>query len=253
MIVYRLKSKNIVYDLYLPEKDNGKVVLYVPGLPGHPRRKSLGEAFANNGFTFFEMRFPGSWESDGVFTIDNCVDSLEEAYNFIQKGEGIELRRQTLKKWGHEKIIFLGSSFGGGVILSSAIKESLTFVLLAPVTKLKNIRDSLFMLPSGDDDTFNLLSGGYSNVYRGLTKQDWTNFLNEKTKINPEKNLLNLKNKDLLFVQGSRDNVIKDTDTTEYVKELEGKGIKATLLVVPNAGHGGDLEDKSVHELVKTL
>ena len=185
--------------------------------------------------------------------MDNCVNSLEEAYKFIQGGEGTELRRLTKKTWGHEKIIFLGSSFGGGIILSSTIQEPLTFVLLAPVTKLKNIRDSLFMLPSGNDDLYQMISEGYPNVYRGLTKEDWVNFLNENTKINPEKNLPNLKNKDLLFVQGSKDNVIKDTDTTEYVKELENSGIKAKLILIPDAGHGGDLEDKSVQQLVKTL
>ena len=253
MIVYRLRSKNIFYDLYLPENSNGKAILYVPGLPGHPRRKSLGEAFASEGFTFFEMRFPGSWESDGVFTMDNCVESLEEAYTFIQGGTGMELRRGTEKDWSCQKVVFLGSSFGGGVILSSTIKDALTFVLLAPVTKLKNIRDSLFMLPSRDDDIFHLLSKGYSNVYRGLTKEDWSNFLNENTKINPEKNVDNLKNKKLIFVQGSKDNVIKDTDTTEYVKELKNNNIEAKLLLIPDAEHGGDLEDKSVQTLAGTL
>ncbi|OGY41593.1 MAG: hypothetical protein A2Y82_01215 [Candidatus Buchananbacteria bacterium RBG_13_36_9] len=211
MIIYRLKSKNVIYDLYLPKKDNGRVILYVPGLPGHPRKKFLGEIFAANGFTFFEMRFPGSWESYGKFTMDNCVKSMKEAYAFIQKGAGIELRKGTRKEWRHNKIIFLGSSFGGGVILSSHIKKPLTFVLLAPVTKLQHIKDSLFILPNGDDDLFYLLSAGYTNAYRKLSKKDWHNFLNGKTLINPENNIHNLKNKNLIFVQGTADDVIQST------------------------------------------
>ena len=251
MTIYRLKSKNIAYDLYLPKKSNSKVVLYVPGLPGHPRKKTLGEIFAASGFTFFEMRFPGSWESDGKFTIDNCVKSLEEAYGFIQKGTGIELRRDTRKEWAHNQIIFLGSSFGGGVILSSYIKDPLTFVLLAPVTKLKHIKDSLLILPSGDDDLFHLLSEGYSNVYRGLTKKDWENFLNEKTLLSPKNNLNNLKNKKLLFVQGTDDDVIQSTHTVEYVKELQDKQIDAKCVSVSGAGHGGDLEEKVARMLLE--
>ena len=253
MIVYRLKSKNIAYDLYLPKKNNGKAILYVPGLPGHPRRKALGEIFAANGFTFFEMRFPGSWESNGNFTMDNCVKSLEEAYVFIQRGVGIELRRNTRKEWVHDNIILLGSSFGGGVILSSHIKDPLTFVLLAPVTKLQHIKDSLFTLSSGDDDLFHLLSEGYSNVYRGLTETDWRNFLNGKTLINPEKNIDNLKNKSLLFVQGTDDDVIQSIHTTEYVKILENAGVNLKLISVQKAGHGGDLEEKAVEILVGNL
>lgn len=253
MIVYRLKSKNIVYDLYLPKENNGKAILYVPGLPGHPRKKILGEMFASNGFTFFEMRFPGSWESNGKFTMDNCVKSLEEAYAFIQGGAGVELRRDTKKEWAHDKIILLGSSLGGGVVLSSHIKDPLTFVLLASVTKLQHIKDSLFILPSGGDDLFHLLSEGYSNVYRGLTKKDWSNFLDGKTLINPEKNVDNLKNKNLLFMQGTDDDVIQSTHTAEYVKEIQDAGVNVKFISVQGAGHGGDLEEKAVQILMDNL
>lgn len=253
MIVYRFKSKNIIYDLYLPENSNGKVILYVPGLPGHPRKKALGEIFSTNGFTFFEMRFPGSWESDGKFTMNNCVESLDEAYIFIKKGAGIELRRGEKKEWKHNKIIFLGSSFGGGVILSSCIKGPLTFVLLAPVTKLENVKDSLIKFSSGDDDLFRLLSEGYTNVYRGFNQKDWHNFLSGKTLINPEKNINNLKNKKLIVVQGTDDNVIQGAHTVEYVKELQNAQVNVKLLLIRDVGHGGDLEEKAAQILVNNL
>ena len=253
MVIYRLKSENIVYDLYLPEKSNGKVVLYVPGLPGHPRRKNIGETFATHGFTFFEMRFPGSWESDGVFTMDNCVKSLGESYAFIKTGRGSELRRGVRKEWVHDKIIFLGSSFGGGIILSSGIKDPLTFVLLAPVTKLQHLKDSLITLPSGEDDLFHLLSQGYANVYRGLTREDWGNLLGGKTLVNPEANVENLKNKGLLFVQGTADDVIRSEHTDEYVKGLQSKGVDARIITISGAGHGGDLEGNAIDSLVSVL
>jgi fermentation-respiration switch protein FrsA (DUF1100 family) len=252
MIIYRLKSENIVFDLYLPEMSNGKVILYVPGLPGHPRKRDIGERFAKEGFSFFEMRFAGSWESDGVFTMDNCVASLHEAYSFVQKGTGTELRRCVEKTWAHDEIILFGSSFGGGVILSSDIEDPLTCVLLAPVTKIKNIKDSVVLLPSGKDDLFSLLSNGYAHVYRGLTELDWDNFLNGKTSINPENNFVNLKNKKLLFVQGSSDTTILSGDTEAFVEELQGQGVNAHIVTVHDAGHGSDLEDKSI-ELLKGM
>ncbi|MFA5173222.1 MAG: prolyl oligopeptidase family serine peptidase [Candidatus Paceibacterota bacterium] len=253
MIIYRLKSKNVVYDLYLPEESNGKAVLYVPGLPGHPRRKALGETFASNGFSFFEMRFPGSWESNGEFTMDNCVKSLEEAYDFIKSGLGTELRREIKKEWEHKEIIFLGSSFGGGVILSSQIKEPLKFALLAPVTKIKNVKDSLVMLSSGEDDLFNLLTKGYANAYRGLNKKDWNRFLDGESLINPEKNTDNLKNKKLLFLQGTDDDVIFDKHTSEYVNNLKKAGVEVEFILISGAGHGGDLEEKAAQTLVDSL
>ncbi len=252
MIIYRLKSESVVYDLYLPEESNGKVILYVPGLPGHPRKRDIGERFATNGFTFFEMRFSGSWESDGVFTMDNCMASLKEAYSFIKKGTGVELRRGMKKIWAHDEIILFGSSFGGGVILSSDIEDQLTYVLLAPVTKLKHIKDSVVLLPSGKDDLFNLLSQGYANVYRGLTELDWNNFLNGNTLINPESNLDNLINKKLLFIQGSSDKTVLPGDTESFVKELQDRGVNAKVISVDGAGHGSDLEDKSI-ELLKGM
>lgn len=253
MPIFRLKSESIIYDLYLPGTPNGKVVLYVPGLPGHPRKKILGESFAESGFTFFEMRFPGSWESDGVFTMDNCVKSLEEAHAFIRNGSGIELRMGVKKEWMHEKVIFLGSSFGGGVILSGHVKDSLTFVLLAPVTKLQHLQGSLLTLPSGEDDLFSLLSRGYTNVYRGLSMKDWQDFLGGKTLVNPETNTDNLKNKKLLFIQGTADEVIRREHTDEYAKELKDKGADVKTITVSGAGHGEDLEVKIVHSLVKIL
>lgn len=253
MIIYRLRSEHVAYDLYLPNESNGKAILYVPGLPGHPRRKTLGTNFADRGFTFFEMRFPGSWESDGEFTMNNCVRSLEEAYAFIQKGATIELRRNTLKEWAHNDVIFLGGSFGGGVILSSRIQDPLTCVLLAPVTKLQNVRDSLVLLPSGVDDLFHLLSKGYANAYRGLTEVDWSDFLDGKTLISPEENIGNLKNKKLIFVQGTNDEVILSKHTVEYVAMLKGSGVDAKLISIENAGHGEDLEEKAARTLLDVL
>ncbi|MCX6715768.1 MAG: prolyl oligopeptidase family serine peptidase [Candidatus Taylorbacteria bacterium] len=253
MIIYRLKSKQIIYDLYLPEKPNGKAILYVPGLPGHPRKKNLGETFSTNGFTFFEMRFPGSWESDGVFTMNNCVTSLAEAYMFIKEGAATELCREAKKEWAHNEVIIMGSSFGGGVMLSSNIPDQLTYVLLAPVTRLKDAKDSLVILPSGNDDLYNLLRQGYSNVYRGLTEKDWHDFLNGNTSINPESNLSNLKNKRLLFIQGTSDKTILMNNTADYVKTLQTEGIDAKIITISEAGHGGDLEDKSIELLLKML
>lgn len=253
MIIYRLKSENVAYDLYLPEKGNGKTVLYVPGLPGHPRKRTLGESFANRGFTFIEMRYMGSWESDGVFTMENCLKSLDEAYSFVKGGTGIELRRDVKKEWSTDGIIFMGSSFGGGVILSSHIKDPLTFVLLAPVTDLTKIKESAVILPSGDDDIYSLLSHGYANVYRGLTKKDWTDFMNGDSPINPEKNLSNLKNKRLIFVQGDKDTTISHADTDEFVKKLKKNGLDVEFVSVENAGHGSDLEDQSTDAIVKMI
>lgn len=253
MIIYRLKSQNVVYDLYLPEKSNGKTVLYVPGLPGHPRKRTLGESFANKGFVFIEMRYIGTWESDGVFTMQNCLKSLDEAYSFAKGGTGIELRRGVKKEWSTGSIIFMGSSFGGGVILSSYIKDSLTFVLLAPVTDLKKIKESAVILPSGDDDIYNLIVNGYANVYRGLTKKDWTDFMNGESAINPEKNLGNLKNKRLIFVQGKKDMTISHADTDEFVSKLRRDGVNAEFVSVENAGHGSDLEDQSSDAIAKII
>ncbi len=253
MIIYRLKSENIVYDLYLPEKSNGKTVLYVPGLPGHPRKRNLGDSFAKNGFVFFEMRFMGTWESDGVFSMENCIKSLYEAYTFVKNGSGVELRMETIKDWPTEKVILMGSSFGGGVILSLDINDPLTLVLLAPLTEIKKIKDSVVILSSGDDDLFNLLSKGYANVYRGLSKSDWDNFLDGNTLINPEKTLESLKNKRLVFVQGRRDSIISHADTDRFVEKLKVNGFNTEFMTVEDAGHGADLEDKSVESLLKIL
>lgn len=251
MIVYRFRSKNIIYDSYLPKKQNGKVILYVPGLPGHPRKKALGEALAKKGFIFFEMRYPGSWESDGNFTFDNCVKSISKAYIFILKGRAIELRRNILRKWDTKKIILLGSSFGGGVVLSSRIRSPLQLVVLAPITNLNHLRKSLYILSTGDDDLYTLLTRGYKNVYRGLTRKDWNNFLAGKTLINPEKNIQNLKNKRLLIIQGAGDDVIMPIHTEQYVASLRDKKIDITSITIKGVSHGSTLEQAALRYLLK--
>jgi len=75
-----------------------------------------------------------------------------------------------------------------------------------------------------------------NEVYRGLNTNDWSNFLDGKTLINPELNLANLKNKRLLFVQGTSDNVIQSEHTEEYFKLLQNNGIDAKLIKIANAG-----------------
>jgi len=253
MTSYRVRSKFVFYDLYLPAKSNGTVVLYVPGFPSHPRKRTLGEKLAKSGYTFLEMRYQGSWESEGRFTFNNCLTSLNEAYNFAQKSIAKELRFGKNLKWKHKKIVLLPGSFGGTVALSTNIKEPLTMVLLAPLMDTSDLSPTLKKV-GNTDDLYNLVSKGYGMVYRGLTVTDWKKFITGKTKLNPKKNISNLRNKTITILQGSKDRTVTPESTRKATKWLQGNGVKGiSYHLVANAGHGSDLEDKSFNLILKAI
>ena len=66
-------------------------------------------------------------------------------------------------------------------------------------------------------------------------------------------NIDNLKNKKLIFVQGKKDTIIIHSDTDEFVQKLYVNGLDTKLITIENAGHGDDLEDKSVGKLLEIL
>lgn len=253
MFTYRIRSKKVYYDLYLPSHPTGQMIIYAPGLPGHPRKKELGEAFSAKGFAFFEMRYRGSWESEGVFTLDNCVKSLKEAYEFVNCGSASELRFGEKITWKTHAITILASSFGGAVALSTDIREAHTMLLLSPLIDISQFVPTLRPVGSADD-LFYLLTKGYGMVYRGLTHADWKRFLAGNTLVNPLKNIDNLKNKKIVLIQGKQDFVITPEASSRSIEKLQKLGVKdIKYYVVAGAGHGTDLEKKAMVRILKFL
>ena len=253
MFGYRVRSKFNAYDLYLPPNHNGTIILFVPGLPGHPRKKDFAEKLVDRGYGFLEMRFWGSWESDGVFTIDNCLKSFLEAYNFAKKGKAKELRFGNKVVWRCRKVVVVATSFGGVVALSAPIKESYRMLLLAPLTHPRESKKSLRSV-NGSDDLFYLLTKGYRNAYRGLNKVDWSNFLSGASRLDPEKNIKYLRNKEIIIFHGTQDKVISPEESRRFIAWARTQGVKGIKYrLVRKAGHGSDLEKKGLKQIFSAL
>lgn len=254
-----IKSKTLIYEIYLPETSkasNKKGVIYCPGLPDYPHKRPYAKKWTENGFTFLELRYMGSWESNGRFSPENCLKSIQEAVDFFKKGKAKELRQGSLLQWNIKEIILLGNSFGGAVILSALpiLKDINRAILLAPLIDISLLKQGLKIIEQDTkkDELYHLLKNGFSNVYRGLSLKSWQKFLQEKSLINPFKYTHQLISKKLLFVHGNQDHVVPIKATKRFVQKLKKNGaLGVELKVLPTKEHGSGLRILSMNLVIK--
>ncbi len=96
------------------ERKTQKVVILCDGMPSIPRKQSLSEFLATEGFWVIYPRYRGAWESGGEFLersphedILDIIDDLPKELEEIAFGRRFRL--------SPDKIFVIGGSFGGAV------------------------------------------------------------------------------------------------------------------------------------------
>jgi len=123
---YRFKNGKIIIDMYR-DKDyspkNHIVTLY--GLLSSPLGpyNNATNILIKNGFTVWCPHYEGTFASDGVCTFDNAVGSVIKTIQLIEKRKATSLFSNTETTWNKDKIVVVGSSFGGSIALVAAGKS----------------------------------------------------------------------------------------------------------------------------------
>ena len=94
------------------ERKTQKVVILCDGMPSIPRKQSLSEFLATEGFWFIYPRYRGAWESGGEFLERSPHEDILDIIDDLPRGmEEVAFGRRFRLSPG--KIFVIGGSFGG--------------------------------------------------------------------------------------------------------------------------------------------
>ncbi len=167
MHLKRTNIDGIVAEFLEPKRPSNNVAFVCDGLPSLPSKKPLVKWLSRLGFWVFHIRYRGAWESEGRF-LDH--DPSQDVLEFLSK-----LPRGFTSIWDNEefrlipeKVVVLGSSFGGTTALMASLDDHVDKVIaLAPVIDWTD--------ESGEepmDWLEQLLTKGYPEAFR-FDHEDW--------------------------------------------------------------------------------
>ncbi len=129
----RTKFGDIVAEFWLSKKPTGKVVILCDGAPGLRSKVELGEFLARKGYSVFQIRYRGTWESAGEFLRHSPADDVDLAIAGIAGGFKEFWSGMTYYLDVREIVVF-GASFGGAAaILATRNPLVAHAVAIAPV------------------------------------------------------------------------------------------------------------------------
>lgn len=133
MITYKVKYKEYIVNLYVPEKKTGKVVLLLPGLPMSTNVDKLLKLFLDAGVVVFYPYFSGSYDSRGFFSASQSIRDVEALYPLTQMTSVTELYfgKQIELGTPHE-VILAGMSYGAVIALLGHRNLYQKIILLSP-------------------------------------------------------------------------------------------------------------------------
>jgi len=141
MFTFKSHCKGIFFDIAIPEETNSEMIILLPGLPEYPLPKELMFKLAARGYHVVAPRYRGTFESKGNFLAKSPAYDILNLIKFLKKQKKIlELYNKQSLKVNFNKLIVLGSSFGGSVALHLAglTKDVDKYIIIAPVIDFKN-------------------------------------------------------------------------------------------------------------------
>jgi hypothetical protein len=229
----RIKHKDTLIGAWL-NGDSGNVIIS-PGLPQYiDKHHSVIKYLSRAGYNIFTPRYIGSWESDGKFSIKNCVETLAQTLELIRLGEGIESYNLAKTSWSNDIPTYLiGFSFGAlpVLLLEADVKKILVCPFVSAAYHTGN--------NSGEDieHTFEFLFRGYPNVYR----LDVSEIMMELKRVKYPKEC-----KNLTIVFGVEDSIIPPAEIDFLIEKYTPKIVSLPI------GHSlNDVDESSIISLLK--
>lgn len=141
MINYKVKHKNYIANLYLPEQKSGKVILLLPGLPPSTNIDNMLNVFLSAGAVVYFPNFSGFGDSGGIFGAKNSIKDVAELYNLVTRSKVKELYFGKEIEIGEVKeVILIGMSFSS-IIALLGHKEKFNKIILFSSALLFNSKD----------------------------------------------------------------------------------------------------------------
>ena len=223
-IIWKTRIDGMLLDILIPKQSNGWALINCPGLPSSPDSSKL-KKFAEKGFYIFNLRYKGTWESEGEFLEVSPVNDVALVIDLIKKRKIKEIYGKTILKLPNLKISIIGSSFGGSVALCCSNLKVDSIIAICPVINFKSLSKHHILNLKG------FLKEAYGNCYR-FNDIKFDKMLNSEI-LSPA-NYINSKTSTLI-IQGLQDKTINPNGVINFYNSITNKNKK--LILVKNGGH----------------
>ncbi|MDP3875292.1 MAG: hypothetical protein Q8Q22_02120 [bacterium] len=162
----RASLQDVAFEYLLPDSYT-EAVIVVGGLPRVPELKLFVNLLASWGYATFFPRLVGTWESKGEFLDHNFVEDVNNLAHNLRKG--LVLQGKVVKV---DRVLVLGSSFGGLVALGSSLHKDVAFsIALSPVYSMSEVKSIETLGP--------FIKENYGGAYR-YSDDNWQKLINNE-------------------------------------------------------------------------
>ncbi|MDP2837738.1 MAG: CocE/NonD family hydrolase [Candidatus Moranbacteria bacterium] len=220
-------AKDIVAEVFFPEKQIGKVAILAIGAPTSSPKKEMLQFLARKGYVAIFPRYRGTWESDGWFLQKSPAQDIYDVVVELQK-------RKSVVDIAGEKfpikvgvVHLFGGSFGGpAVLLSTHLSIVKKVIATSPIIDWS---------AEGEDEPFDKFVRfsclGYGGVYRTKQKSDWQKLM-QTDFYNPVAHAKKIDGKKVFIIHAKDDTIVPCDPVIPFAEK-----IGATYYLKPTGGH----------------
>jgi len=163
-------AKDIVAEVFFPEKQTSKVAVLAIGAPSGSSKKERLQFLVSQGYVAIYPRYRGTWESDGWFLEHSPADDIRDVVLELEKKKSvIDIATGEMVPVKVMAVHLFGGSFGGPAVLMNTH--------LPIVKKVIAYSPVIDWSVEGEDEPFDEFVRyaclGYGGAYRPKHQSDW--------------------------------------------------------------------------------
>ena len=229
----RTRFGDIVAEFWLSKKPTGRVLIICDGAPGLYSKKELALFFARKGYSVFQFRYRGTWESDGEFLKQSPAHDVDDVILGIQEGfrdwwTGLTYYLEV------RQVVVVGASFGGPAAILATQNPLVTHAIaVAPIVDW-----SIATKEEPFSEFVRQINEGFSGAYR-CPQKNFKKLLTKKF-YNPVDWAEALTGKKIFLTHAKDDTSVPYLPTKKFAKKIGATYVERT--------HGGHLGSATVME-----
>lgn len=133
---YKYRIKGLSGEIFLPkESEHYKVAVFCNGFPGSIGEHIIIKELMELGFAVIQPQYPGVYDSDGSFTVESAVSSIESISKLVDMNGFVDIKKGKKIRLPVSISLLAGHSFGCLIAARAAniLNNVLAMALFAPI------------------------------------------------------------------------------------------------------------------------
>lgn len=237
-------ARDIVAEVFFPEKQTGKVAVLAIGAPSGSSKKECLQFLARQGYVVVFPRYRGTWESDGHFLKQSPADDIRDVILELEKKKSvINVATGEVFPVKIKAVHLFGGSFGGPAVLMNTH--------LSIVKKVIAYSPVIDWSVEGEDEPFDEFVRysclGYSGAYRPKHTSDWQKLVRTDF-YNPIAHVKTIDGKKVFIMHAKDDTNVPYDPVVPFAEK-----IGASYYLKPHGGHRIKFEHRFLWKKVRAF